>query len=196
VDVVPAETEAARDAEPADAEAPRRRFRPIHVFYLVVVVGILAMWAYVLGPWASDTAPDALDDTTVGPKAEAICQQADAQLAALPKPFDTPDPSARADVVAKGNAALAAMIDQLAAVPWAPVTDQASSDRDHRIYNEWLDDWRTYLGNRNDYVNRLRVDRDARIYVTQKGAKQITDPIDGFARVSGMPSCATPGDIF
>jgi hypothetical protein len=184
------------DAAAPDEPRPRRHFKPIHGVYLAIVIGILAMWAYVLGPWASDKPPDALDDTTIAPQAETICQQTVAQLNALPKPFDTPDQNQRADVVAKGDADIATMLDQLATVQWAPVTDQASSDRDHRIYNEWLGDWHTYLGNREDYVNRLRTDRDARIFVTQKGSKQITDPIDGFARDTGMPSCATPGDIF
>jgi hypothetical protein len=203
---VPTETETVPDEgspeEPSEGstegstERPRHEFRPRHLFYGLIVLGIVVMWAYVLGPWASTKAPDALDDGSVGPRAEAVCQQTAAQINALPKPFDTPDPNQRADVVARSNADYGDMLDQLAAVPWAPVTDQAASDRDHRIYNEWVDDWRTYLGNRVDYVNRLRTDRNARIFVTQKGPMQITNPIDGFARDSGMPTCSTPGDIF
>lgn len=191
---VPTETDAVADEE--QPEAPRRHFKRIYLFYGAVILGTIVMWAYVYSPLAVHGAPDALNDTSIGPRAEAICKQTADRLNALPKPFDTPDQNQRADVVAQSNTELATMLDQLAAVPWAPVTDQASSDRDHRIYDEWLADWRTYLGNRTDYVNRLRTDRNARIFVTQKGSKQITDPIDGFAQDSGMPSCATPGDIF
>jgi hypothetical protein len=182
-----------------DDESPtlsRWRITPLRIFYVLVVVAIIAMWAFVYSPLAVGNAPDALYDTSVGPRAEAICKQTADQLARLPAPFDTPDPNQRADVVQQSNTDLSAMLDQLAAVPWAPVTDQESSDRDHRIYNEWLGDWRTYLANRVDYANRLRTDRDARIFEAQKGSKQITEPIGGFAQDSLMPSCAPPGDIF
>ena len=113
---------------------------------------------------------------------------------ALPKASETPDPNQRADVVVQSNRMLTGMIDRLATIPLAGTPEDV--DRDRRIYDEWIADWRVYVSDRDDYANRLRSDREARIFVTQKGAKQITEPIGGFAKSNQMPACQPPGDIF
>jgi hypothetical protein len=72
----------------------------------------------------------------------------------------------------------------------APAGDQ------RRRANEWLSDWRTYLGDRERYADALRADPDARLLVSEKPGEgqQITEWIDEFAKANRMPSCASPTD--
>ena len=62
---------------------------------------------------------------------------------------------------------------------------------------DWVDDWGTYLQDREEYVENLRVDDDARFLETAKGSdtKGITRAINSFAQVNKMTSCVTPGDL-
>ena len=83
---------------------------------------------------------------------------------------------------------LGAMLDSLRAIV-------PTAERDQGMLNEWIGDWQTYLDNRIDYVNRLRDDKDARIYVAEKDGRQITVAVDRFAEVNDMPACRTPKDV-
>jgi len=92
--------------------------------------------------------------------------------------------------VTQSNTLLRTMLDHLRAI--AP-----TADHDGQMAQEWLDDWGTYVGNREDYATRLRADQTARFYETPKGSatSQISQPIDRFAYVNNMDSCDTPGDM-
>jgi hypothetical protein len=165
-----------------------RRWTPLRVVLLIAIIGIVAMWVYIFSGLARGRSPDSLDDTTVPPRAEAICAPVFTELE-KPNPSRPADAPGRAAEVERSTARLARMVDELQLLTPA-------ADRDHRIYGEWISDWRTYIGNRNDFARRLRADATARLYVAQKGAKQITEPIDGFAKSNRMPSCTTPSDLF
>ena len=82
------------------------------------------------------------------------------------------------------------MIEQLR--PIAP-----TADRDGRMTQEWLGDWSTYIGDREDYVTRLSTDATARFYESTKSSasEQISKPIDRFAYVNDMDDCNTPQDM-
>ena len=83
------------------------------------------------------------------------------------------------------------MLDELTAS--AP---PAELSNDGRMINEWLADWRTYMGDRERYVDALDADTNARFFVTEKvKGQQITKPIDFFATYNDMPNCVTPGDL-
>ena len=63
---------------------------------------------------------------------------------------------------------------------------------------EWLGDWSTYIGNREDYVTRLRRRRDGpvlRVDQELEATEQISKPIDRFAYVNDMDPCDTPQDM-
>ena len=62
---------------------------------------------------------------------------------------------------------------------------------------EWLGDWSTYIGNREDYVTRLTADETARFHESTKSSatEQISKPIDRFAYVNDMDPCDTPQDM-
>jgi len=162
--------------------------RTARVLALVAVLVIAFLWGWALFFPPSKTAPGTLDDRTFPDAAEQICTNAAAKLAALPKAFETTDARARADVIVNSNVILTGMIDELDALPSPDDTHDATN------IDEWLGDWRTYIGDRANYATALENDPQARFYVTQKDRRQVTEPIDFFATFNEMYNCVTPDD--
>jgi hypothetical protein len=174
-----------------DAEPLSLGRRGGRVLVLVVVVAMAAFWAYALWGPTEKTFPGKLADPAFVADANAVCTTTAGQLAQLPPAFQSRDAGARADVIAQANEHLAVMVRDLSAI--APT---AESSNDGRMIQEWLGDWRAYLGDRERYVDALEHDADARFYVTEKDGRQITEPIDFFAgRANDMPNCMTPDDL-
>ena len=112
------------------------------------------------------------------------------QIGALPPAYATRDAGARAEVITQANGYLDTMLVRLRAV--APAADQGD---DGRMTQEWLGDWQTYLGDRQNYVAALADDPEARFFVSEKDKRQVTEPIDFFAKYNEMENCMTPGDL-
>jgi len=172
---------------PTEEPPARRRVTPSRVVIVLILLGIAGLWGYALTR-QPQRPPDQIDDVNFATRAEEICASTTTARDALPQAFQTEDPAERARVVEDSNAALAAMLNELRAIVPA-------AERDHRMLSEWLDDWDTYLGDRTNYVGRLRDEGDTRIYVAEKDGRQITVAIDRFAEVNDMASCRTPKDI-
>lgn len=181
--------------DPVGDPAPRRGSPIGRVVVVAVVVGLVAMWGYVVylafGP-GREPPVDRLDDPAFARAAEARCAAAVDQVDQLPLATETPTPRARAGVLDQANGTFATMLDDLEGmVELAPAGGQRE-----RVWL-WLDDWRTYLDNRLEYADRLRNDhRDARLEISEKAGtgRHITGWIDEFALANRMPSCATPTD--
>ncbi len=175
-----------------DAEPMSMGRRAGRVLAVLVAVGIAALWAYALWGPTEKSFPGTLADTTFAEQAQQICTVTAGQLSELQPAYASRDAGARADVIAQANEDLAAMLVQLEAV--APTAD---SGNDGRMIQEWLGDWRTYLGDRQRYVQALETDPTARFYVSVKDNRQITEPIDFFAGRANeqMGNCVTPGDL-
>lgn len=179
-------------AEPTvvDPEARSRRPRPMQVVLLVIVVGMLAMWGYVLylafGP-GRQAPPDRLDDPTFATAAQARCEQALAQVAELPRATQAHTPAERAAVVDRANAVFAAMLGDLDLL--------TPTGEDGRLVHAWLADWHIYLQDREAYAAALHSDPEARLLVSPKHSQQITEYLDAFAADNRMPACATPIDV-
>lgn len=167
------------------------RSRVALVATLVAVSVLLGGWIYVLFIYDPGLMIDELADRTFPTHAEQVCAAAKAELADLPTADLATSASERADVVARSNTILAAMVTDLR--PLAPTEPEQVADG----VNEWLDDWSTYIGNRQDYVENLRLDDDARFLESTKGSdtKGITRAINSFAQVNQMESCETPADL-
>ncbi len=175
------------------SESPRSARRGSRVGRLVVVllvVGMVSMWGYVVylafGP-GRQPPPDQLDDPAFAIAAQARCRVTLQQVAALPAAVDSPSAVDRAEVIDEANGHFSAMLDDLAAL--APAGD------DGDLVREWLADWRTYLGDREAYARALRRDPAARLLVTPKRSHQVTEYLDAFAGDNHMPACATPLDV-
>jgi hypothetical protein len=173
------------DAEPMSFGRRSGRF-----LALGVAVAIAALWAYALWGPTEKNPPGLLADTTVATQFESICTDAAGQIGALPPAFATRDAGARAEVVTEANGYLDTMLLRL-----RQAAPSADSGNDGRMIQEWLGDWQTYLGNRQDYVTALKDDPKARLLVSEKDKQQITEPIDFFAKYNDMENCMTPGDL-
>jgi hypothetical protein len=191
--VSPDDTAATPEPEPAP---PRRTWwTPSRIVLSLVVVGLVAMWIYVLylafGPGRQPPI-DRLANPSFAVAGEARCAEALAVVNELPFADESPNATARAEVIDQANAAFATMLDDLdrLAVREVPTGDQ------RRRATEWLADWRTYLADRQAYADRLRTDPGARLLVSPKAGQsaQVTEWIDEFAKANRMPSCVTPGD--
>lgn len=158
------------------------------VAVIVAVALMLAMWGYVLylafGP-GRQASPDRLADPAFATR-EASCNAANEQVLALPAAGDSPTAADRAVVLAQANEIYAGMLDALRT--YVPDGD------DGKITEEWIADWQTYLGDRDDFARRLQTDERARLLVTPKHGEQITESIDAFAEDNRMPACGTPAD--
>jgi hypothetical protein len=170
------------------------RWRPTRILILVVVVGLVTMWGYVvyLAFWQGRQPPvDRIDDPAFAEAAESRCAEAVDRVAELPAAQETTEPAERAAVLDEANATFAVMLDDLdGMVTLVPADDQ----RGHAT--EWLADWRTFLADREDFADRLRTDASARMLVSEKAGegRHITEWIDEFAKANRMPSCASPMD--
>jgi hypothetical protein len=171
-------------------EASSRRWTAGRVFLALLVVAMVSMWVYVLylafGP-GRQPPPDRLDDPAFATAAEARCQVALGEVAALPRAVDAGSAGDRADVVEQANESFSAMLDDLAAL--------APQGEDGELVRAWLADWRTYLDDRADYAEALRNDPEARLLVSPKDSQQVTEYLDAFAADNRMPACATPLDV-
>ena len=178
-------------AEPAGAG----RSRTGRVVIGLVVVGLLAMWGYVLylafGPGRQPPL-DRLEDPAFAEAGEAVCADALADVEALPQAGEADDPAERADAIVRADARYAAMLDELDGL-----TDLVPDAEERARAEEWLADWRTYLADRADYADRLATDPGARLLVSEKPGegRQITGWIDEFALSNRMESCVTPADV-
>jgi hypothetical protein len=170
--------------------ATTRRWTVGRVIIAIAVVGIVAMWGYVLylafGPGRLPP-PDRLDDPTFATAAEARCSEALAEVATLPRAVDTPSAPDRAAVIDQANRSFAAMLDDLDRL--------VPAGEDGHLVRAWLADWRTYLGDREAYASDLRHDPKARLLVSPKDRQQITEYLDAFAGDNHMTACATPLDV-
>lgn len=169
--------------------APQQPSRFGKVAARVIVLGLVAMWGYVLylafGPGRADS-PDKLADPTFAADAQARCDAALTLVAQLPPASESPNAAARADVLEEADTNLAAMLDDLREI--------VPPGEDGEIVSEWLDDWTVYLGDREAYVVALRKEDNPRLLVSPKGGNQVTDYIDQFAKDNAMPACSTPAD--
>jgi hypothetical protein len=170
-------------------EVPRRRVAVIAT--LVAVAVLLTGWVYVLFVYDPGLMIDELADRTFPTQAEQVCAAARAELDALPRAEVAQSADERADVVARSNLVLSQMLAEL-----RPLTPTESPVGNEAV-GEWLDDWETYLGDRESYVENLQVDDEARFLETTKGSdtRGITRAINAFAQVNRMESCTTPADL-
>jgi len=181
------------DADIAPVSAGSRKWRAL----ILLVVGLMvAMWIYVLylafGPGRQPPA-DRLTDPAFARAGEERCAAAVAAVDELPTASETDTATERADVIDEANGELRAMLDDLdvMAQELVPGGDQ------RRRATEWLADWRTLLGDRENYAEALRLDPDAEFLISEKKGtgRQVTGWIDEFAKANKMDDCVTPSDV-
>jgi hypothetical protein len=175
--------------------ASRRRVG-VRIVLVIVVLGIAAMWVYVLFIGKAQS-PNKLADETWAQRAEAVCAATAAQVAALPpaRAFRDVTPKSealrqRAVVGQQATDLLRTQLDQLRALP-AP-----AGRYDERLLEAWFADWESYLGDRQAHIADWRAGEDQPFAEgVAAGGGPITDRMDSLAQVNGMPSCEVPLDF-
>lgn len=158
---------------------------------LGLLVGCLAFWGAILG-WtvAADPGnpPSYLTDRTFPAAAEDICAETMALVATFGNGAEVETMEERAVLVERQDGEFLAMIDELRRLP-------RPDGEEGEWVAEWLDDWETHVGDRQDWAERLHAGEDPPFVETPKGGDQVSEAIDQFAETNEMPSCATLGDV-
>ncbi len=170
--------------EPTEKEGSKA----VQVILGVIALATFGVWGYVYSGKADRESPDILDDPSFAMAGEQICAEAMAAFDQLPNALDAATATERARDIHASNELLSSMIDDLE----AEVTGTA---RDVDISTKWLDDWRTYIANRDDFATRLETDERAVFYVSGFEGERLDKRIPRFANENKMFSCVTPGDI-
>jgi hypothetical protein len=165
-----------------------RRLTPWRVALLAVVVGLTAMWIYVLLPNSARAPINRLDSNVYGRTAEPVCARALAAINVLPRADTAKKPADRARLIAQADGHLRTMLDELARVTPGTGRDAGAVDR-------WLADWHTYLADREAWAAQLRAGDDSQFLETEVEGGPISVSIDDFADANRMSSCRTPYDV-
>lgn len=157
---------------------------------IVAVVSMIIFWIWIFSGAAKKDNPDYLQDRTYVASLVEQCQGLRDQLDKLPNAADMTSQDERADVLDDANVLVGQFIDDVAAS--APTSGGAA-----KSMKGWLTDWRTYLGDREDYAKRLRTEDNAQLLLTKStiGADSVDKAIQIFTQVNDIPECDTPGDV-
>lgn len=169
-------------------DAGRWGWTPGRVIGILLILGMAAFWLWAF-LWSPRGHPDELDDPAFTVAAETRCSVALGELREIPGANTAADLDDRADQLVLTTAILSEMVADLRADAPSPTI------RDGELVDRWLDDWETYLADREIYIDRLRAGDDTIFEVTARDGDQITSPLDLFATINRMPSCQAPGDV-
>ena len=180
------EPEIGPDGRPVKSKSKTKRNIQRTLIILVSLAFVL-MWAYVFASQGRFDPLGWIEDRTFPEAAEPVCAEALAQIEELPPAHEAETAAQRADEVDAGTA----IWRQLQ----ADLRELVPPGDDAKFINMWLDDWDLYLGDRDDWAERLREDETAEYLVTTKGGTHITRSLDHYATINEMSSCETPPDV-
>lgn len=154
------------------------------------VLVMIGFWVWAFSPLAPRGNADELDDPAFSEFAEVRCSAAvEAVRTQVPPAAEAADAQDRGEQIQASTDIFAVMLEDLAAN--AP----DSTSRDGELVSRWLNDWGIYLQDRYDYAADFRSGLDQAFAVTAVNRDQVTGPLDFFATINRMPSCASPQDV-
>lgn len=168
-----------------------RTARRVGLGAILALIGAMWFYAFVFAPRESI---NKINDREWAVRAEARCAAAEKERFALQDltEMDPDDPVAlrrKADIVEEATDALEALVDEIAA-------DVPADAKGREIVPQWISDYRTYLGDRRLFIERLRtLDRRPAFNETEVGGVPVSERINKFARENEMRSCQTPYDL-
>ena len=169
-------------------DAPRERFFTVGRTVGTIIVALLAvMWIYLFVFGNDYHGPGWLTNRSFPPVAEKICNRAEDYISRLPAASQSKSSTHRADTIDRADKRLLQMQSELRAA--VPDTSQA------KYINEWLDDWTTFIQDRQSYADHLRQTPKAEFLVTPKDGTQLSESLDNFSDVNNMAGCDTPHDV-
>jgi len=154
-----------------------------------VVVLSATIWIYAL--FLSDAKPvDTLKDQAFSRTAQPICADAIAELrAAGVVDKVAASPQDRADLAARADTIVAAMVERLGQhIP--------SDGEDARLVTTWLHDWGAWLEDRGTWEASLRAGHDGPFNERQRQTGEPnSQALDKLAQANAMPACTIPSGI-
>ncbi len=177
------------DLEGLDPEFDDRRLTPGRALVIGLLIASFFPWVWRFSPWAERTPFDQFDDPAYSAAAEELCASAMSAIDEVPSAAVATDTGERATQVRTVNGILEALVDDLEAAA-------TGTERDLRMIDAWVDDWRIYLGNRADYAERIATDPDAQFYVSANAdGDRVDKHLTYLANTNEMYSCVAPGDV-
>lgn len=176
-----------------DTESPSfvRTTRRVGLGAILALIGAMWFYAFVFAPRESI---NKINDREWAARAETRCAAAEQERFALQDltQMNPEDPAAlrrKADIVEKATDSLESLVDDIAA-------DIPFDAKGREIVPQWIADYRTYLGDRRLFIERLRAqDRRPDFNETEVGGVPVSERINKFARENEMRSCQTPYDL-
>jgi hypothetical protein len=162
-------------------------------FIISVCVLIAAMWVYAFG-FASRESFNRIGDENWKVRTEAACQKAEDQRFALQdltamNPNNPSDLKKKAEIVDAATDALEQAINSIA-------LDIPSDAKGQELVPQWLNDYRTYIGDRRNFAEQLRtVQRRPLFAETELEGVPISEKIGKFARENDIRTCQPPLDL-
>ena len=159
---------------------------------LLGVLVFVAFWTWALF-FASKEAINRVGDRQWPADAEAICAAADIARLELAdyRQLNEGGPELireRADIVDRATDILERMIDDVALLTPSDAKGQA-------IVPMWIDEYRTYIGDRRNYAEQLRITGENLSFYETMAEVPISERLETFTGDNEMTSCAPPRDL-
>ena len=158
----------------------------------LVMLGFAAFWVWALF-FASKEAINRIEDRDWSARAQQICLDADTARDALAdyRRLDSGGAELireRADIIDRATDILDDMVDDIDAV--TPADDKGAA-----IVPMWIDEYRTYIGDRRRYADELRTTGENLPFYETMAEVPISERLATFAADNDMAACAPPFDL-
>lgn len=179
---------------PPSSPPPTRETRSILTRTLALIgFGVFAtFWIWALF-FASKEGVNRIEDRAWVESAQSICETAADERTALANYTRLDEGGAeliqqRADIVDEATDTLERMLNSLEALPLTGEKGQA-------IIPLWIDEYRTYLGDRRNYTAQLRESGENLPFYETANQIPISERLATFAADNEMPACKPPLDL-
>lgn len=179
---------------PPSSPTPARETRSILTRTLALIgFGVFAtFWIWALF-FASKEGVNRVEDRAWVESAQSICETAADERTALANYTRLDEGGAelirqRADIVDEATDTLERMLNSLEALPLTGEKGQA-------IIPLWIDEYRTYLGDRRNYAAQLRESGENLPFYETANQIPISERLATFAADNEMPACKPPLDL-
>lgn len=168
-----------------------RRWGPLRLL-LLAICGVLAVfWIYALF-FVSANKRNVIGDKEWTRFADRICAEASTErnkLANFTRIDDSPEQLLeRARLVGLATDGLSEMLDK--------IEQQLPSDeKGAAIVPMWIADYRTYIGDRRDYIEKLQTGENVSFSESMVEGIPISEKLTTFANENAMDACAPPTDV-
>ena len=179
---------------PSSSPTPTRETRSVLTRAIALIgFGVFAtFWIWALF-FASKEGVNRVEDRAWVESAQSICETAADERTALANYTRLDEGGAelirqRADIVDEATDTLERMLNSLEALPLTGEKGQA-------IIPLWIDEYRTYLGDRRTYTEQLRESGENLPFYETANQIPISERLATFAADNEMPACKPPLDL-